>query len=89
MNEQDKKIQQLTKEAQDVPQLAANARSWLLAHPVLAKGICDSDNPLPAAVIEKEMKKAIETGDHVYYALLLYQREIQGHPDEADNPPHR
>lgn len=89
MNEQDKNIQQLTEEAQDMPQLAANARRWLLAHPVLAKGICNSDDPLPAAVIEKEMKKAMETGDHVYYALLLYQREIQEHPEEADSLPHR
>lgn len=67
-------------------ELTTNAVGWLLAHPVRMEGLYDPKG-CSDEIIEKELERAIQEKDHVYYALLLYRQSMQEHKKRRTRRP--
>ena len=72
MKSKEKYIQEIMGLANGLPEFKKSASQWAVCHWNLVKFLCEGDSPLPAREFETEIKKAIDTQDHVYYALLIY-----------------
>lgn len=63
------KIMEIVNGLSEFKQLAFQ---WALCHYKLMELLCTEKAPLSIEEFEKELKKAINTNDYVYYVLLIY-----------------
>jgi len=71
-----KRFYELMKKIDGLPEFKQAAVQWTLCHWNLVKELCEHENNLSPEDIEKEIQKAVEEKDYVYYALLVYLKVI-------------
>jgi len=69
-------FQEITAMIEKLPKFKQKAIKWTLLHWDLVEKICNQENSLSPEQIEKELQKAVDTEDYVYYALLVYLKVI-------------
>lgn len=76
MKSEDKIIREMIKTANALPEFKRAAFYWALCHWNLMEILCAEETPLSDKEFEREVQKAFDTQDYVYYAFLIYLKVI-------------
>lgn len=73
---EEKYIDKIVEIMNGLPEFKQLAFRWAICHWKLMNLLCAEEDPLPPEEFEKELQRAIDTKDYVYYALLIYWNVI-------------